>query len=320
VRLSQRSLAFWLALRAEIDLHQHGYLYLADSAERRDALWARAEVQRAWAVPVEALTTAEIAARWPDLRVDDVVGGVYCSADGYAHPYLAAQVLADRLLSLGVDVLSHEALMGATSRGRVVRTIQTAERELPVEHVIIAAGPQSAEVGAWLGVDLPIRPLRRQAVVTTPCAHIPRNLPLTIDAQTGFHFRPDGEALTLAGAGGEKPGDRDFAADPALTERLLTQAGHRLPALQARGPVTAAAVRTGHYDLTPDARPLIGRGVERDNVWCACGFSGHGFMHAPATGQSLAALLADQQPPVDLAPYQPSRFTGPELSWGASVL
>ncbi len=317
VRLSQHSLAFWLTLRDEIALHQHGYLYLAQTVERRDALWARAETQQAWGVPVSVLPTDAIHARWPDVRVDDVVGGVFCGADGYARPYQASQVLADRLLSLGVNVLSHEALIGATSGGRLVRTIQTAERELPVEHLIIAAGPQAAEVAAWLGVDLPIRPLRRQAVVTTPCVHVPRTLPLTIDADSGFHFRPDGEALTLAGAGGEQPGDRDFAPDPVLTKRLLVQAQHRLPGL---GPVEAAAVRTGHYDLTPDAKALIGRSVERDNVWCACGFSGHGFMHAPAAGQALAALLAGQAPAVDLAPYDPGRFAGQPLNWKASVL
>ena len=62
----------------------------------------------------------------------------------------------------------------------------------------------------------------------------------------------------------------------------------------------------GFYDMTPDAHPVIG--AVGDGVYAACGFSGHGFMQAPAVGAAVAAELLGESPPFDLSHYRPERF------------
>ena len=62
----------------------------------------------------------------------------------------------------------------------------------------------------------------------------------------------------------------------------------------------------GYYDMTPDAHPIIG--PVADGVYAACGFSGHGFMQAPAVGAAVAQELLGGEPAVDLTPYRLDRF------------
>ena len=58
--------------------------------------------------------------------------------------------------------------------------------------------------------------------------------------------------------------------------------------------------------MTPDAHPIIG--PVADGVYAACGFSGHGFMQAPAVGAAVARELLGAEPAIDLTPYRLDRF------------
>jgi sarcosine oxidase subunit beta len=51
----------------------------------------------------------------------------------------------------------------------------------------------------------------------------------------------------------------------------------------------------GFYDVTPDHHPILGSVDGLDGLWLAVGFSGHGFMMAPAVGRRIAAAVAGEQ-------------------------
>ena len=67
-----------------------------------------------------------------------------------------------------------------------------------------------------------------------------------------------------------------------LVEDWLGRLAKRYPS--AAG-IAVARSWAGLYDMTPDAHPVIG--WVRDGVYAACGFSGHGFMQAPAVGKAV---------------------------------
>jgi sarcosine oxidase subunit beta len=136
-----------------------------------------------------------------------------------------------------------------------------------------------------------------------PVADLPRDLPMTIEDETTFHFRRRGDTLRLAMT---EPQPR-WTADEAVDELLVADWRRRLarrypPAADA--PVVRAWA--GLYDMTPDAHPLIG--WAGDDVYVACGFSGHGFMQSPAVGNAVAHELLHREPPVELSPYRLERF------------
>ncbi|MDQ4082023.1 MAG: FAD-binding oxidoreductase, partial [Actinomycetota bacterium] len=180
---------------------------------------------------------------------------------------------------------------------------ETPVEEVEADAVVIACGPYSADVARRFGVELPIRPLCRQLIETTPVPGLPERLPMTVEADTGFHFRRRGDALVLAMVDPVPRWGFAEQVDESLVPDRLARLAHRFPpAARAH----ASRAWAGLYDMTPDAHPIIGRVA--DGIFSACGFSGHGFMQSPAVGRALAEEILGAPASIDLAPYRLDRF------------
>lgn len=276
VRLAQASVRLFQELGAPL-FEQVGYLFLATTPEGLAELERRAELQRGLGVPVEGADASLLRG----LRADDVLGAVICREDGVADPVGVTRELIRRS---GVEVREH-----------------TDARDLDADVLIVACGARSPE----LVPELPIRPLVRQLVDVGPVAGLPEDLPMTIE-ETGFHFRRVGrDRLRLAMGEPSPRWGEDEVVDETLVEDWRARLAHRYP--QAAGaPVVRAWA--GLYDMTPDAHPIIG--WVGDGVYAACGFSGHGFMQAPAVGEAVAEELFEGASSFDLTPFRPERFAG----------
>jgi len=316
IALSQLSLPIFAALGDRIGLRRHGYLYLALTEAARGDLWRRAELQRGHDVPVETLDPEEIRARFPYLRVDDVHGAAFCALDGYAMPVLVLAAYLDHARAAGAEIAEGVEVTGIRTRGGRVTGVETHAGTIAAIHVVDAAGPWARQVAALADVDVPVVPLKRQVWLSAPTAGAPATAPLTIDSDTGWHFRPREGGLLFAMPGGETPGDERLDLDPALPERMLAGARHRLPGFReelARG-------WAGLYEVTPDGHPILGTVDALAGFYLACGFSGHGLMHSPAAGLLLAALIGGEPPPVDISPLALARFGQGRLLGDGSLL
>jgi sarcosine oxidase, subunit beta len=277
VRLAQASIHFFEQLGPPYFL-QVGYLFLATTDEGVEALEERRALQNALGVPVELVDPTFVAG----LNVEDVRGAAFCATDGCGDPPAVTRWLV-------------------TESGVQLRERRNA-LDVEGEILVIACGARSAEVAAAVGVELPVRPLCRQLLETGPL-DLPESLPMTIEAETGFHFRRRGDRLVLAMADAEPRWGFEQIVDESVFDDRLARLAHRYP--------SAAGTRidrawAGLYDMTPDAHPIIGWVGE--GVYAACGFSGHGFMQSPAVGEAAAAELMGEEPPFDLAPYRLERF------------
>lgn len=277
VRLAQHSAKLFRDLGSPL-FDAVGYLFLATSDDGWEQLRARAQMQRGLGVPVEEVDSARVGG----LRTDDVAGAVACWEDGVAEPAAVTMELVRRAAERGVEVREH-----------------TDALELPHDVLVVACGATSTD----LVPELPIRPLCRQLVDVGPVPGLPRDLPMTIEDETTFHFRRRADALRLAMTEAHPRWTREQVVDDSLVEDWRTRLAHRYPPA-AEAPVLRAWA--GLYDMTPDAHPLIGWSA--DGVYVACGFSGHGFMQSPAVGSAVAHELLELDPPVDLAPYRLERF------------
>jgi glycine/D-amino acid oxidase-like deaminating enzyme len=277
VRLAQESIAFFEELGREW-FQQVGYLFVATSEEGLAALEERRELQARLGVPVERVQPSRLAG----LRADDVLGAVFCASDGVADPPALTREVVRRAAALGVEVREH-----------------TDARELERDVLVIAAGAYSG----GFGVELPIRPLVRQLLETEPIAGLPDELPMVIEAETGFHFRRRDDRLRIAMPDAEPRWGFQETVDESVFGDRLDRLAHRYPAAAGTRVSSAWA---GLYDMTPDAHPLIG--VVGDGLYAACGFSGHGFMQSPAVGRAVAEELLHGESALDLSPYRPDRF------------
>jgi len=281
VVLARESIDVFASLGAEY-FRQVGYVFLATTEEGLAGLEERRALQNELGVPVERVDPSVV----NGLTTDDVLGATCCWADGVADPPAVAREILRRAAELGVDVREN-----------------VAAEEIEHDVLVIACGPWSAELGARYGVDLPIRPLCRQLLETSPLPGLPDDLPMVVEVETGFHFRRRGDRLLLAMGDPEPRWTFDTTVDESLIPDRLERIAHRYP------PAAAATVDrswAGLYDMTPDAHPIVGRVA--DDVYAACGFSGHGFMQSPAVGRALAELIVNGESSLDLGPYSLERF------------
>ncbi|MGH7723676.1 MAG: NAD(P)/FAD-dependent oxidoreductase [Candidatus Dormibacteria bacterium] len=301
---------------ATADLRSIGYLFVASDDAQMEQLTGNVAMQRAVGLDdVRLLTPAEIAELVPQLNIEDVRGGSFCPSDGLAGPsevtsgYVAgarrhgAQVVD----GVGVDAIevTREAVTGVVAGGTRVST--------PL--VVDCAGPYAAAVAALASLAVPVKPFRRHLFLTERFA-LEREPPMTVDVRSSLYFHPEGDGLLLGMSDPAEPSSFDTSVDWSFLEHLVEHATHRLPALES------AAIKTGWaglYEVSPDNQAIVGRS-ELGGFWLCCGFSGHGFMQAPAVGRLLAAAIVGTDPEIDLGAFDPGRFARGESTPEAAVI
>lgn len=295
VRLSLHSIPFYARFEALVGApcgyKPHGYLFVASTERHLAYLRTNAARQRELGLQgVELLDRDGVLRLAPMLRGDDVLGGSYCPTDGFVDPHSVMTGFTDGALARGARLRKRTEALAIEVRDGRVRGVRTGQGVVAAEHVVIAAGAWAAPLAATAGVDLPVVPRRRMLVPTEPIAGVPERLPMVIDMGTGFHFRPEGRGLLLAWDDPTSPPCDEAVFDPAFVERILEVAAARVPAF-ADLPVNPSKGWAGLYEVSPDKHAILGAVPGVAGLWLACGFSGHGVMHAPATGRVLADLV-----------------------------
>jgi sarcosine oxidase subunit beta len=297
--------------------YQHGYMFLVTHPESWQAMQRHVALQQSLDVPTRLLTPQEVQQRVPQLIVDDVLGATLCPSDGYSDPGAMARALIAEAQAQGVTVREHAPVVGISVEHGRVQAVQTPQETIATPIVINATGAYAAFVAQLVGIsDLPVRPLRRQLYLTEPFANLPQDVPMVVDLQTGFHFRRKGDAivLTMPLPIGEEEERRSQALAPEAFALpvdedfwpvLHAETRRRCPPL-ADAPIARAW--SGLYEMTPDEHPVLGK-TEVEGFLCACGFSGHGFMHAPMAAKLLTELILDgASKTLPIEPFNIERF------------
>jgi sarcosine oxidase subunit beta len=298
-----------------------GYLFCATAEKHLAYLSANYERQAAMGLNAVRLVSAdEIRSMFPQLRGDDIIGGSFCSTDGFVDPYSAMIGLMTWATDHGAQLWKHTDVVGIERDSRGICAVETTRGRVETRTVINAAGAWAAAVGQMASIELPVEPLRRTLVPTEPFDEFPHTAPMIIDMSNGFHFRPEGLGFLLAWNDPEEtPGFRTDV-EPTFIEKILTRAANRVPGFEniAVNPKRAWA---GLYEMTPDHHPILGAVPDVPGFFLANGFSGHGVMHAPATGKILSDLvLTGRCELVDTSLLSITRFAENRLVEETSVL
>jgi len=267
-----------------------GYLFVATAPKHLEYLRANFQKQVAAGLKTASLVTREdIVKMVPQLRSDDIIGGSFCSTDGFVDPHSVMTGFTLRAVDQGATLIRDAEVTGLTLDAQGVASVETAQGSIATRTVVNAAGAWSAQIAKMAGIDLPVQPLRRMLVPTEPFDKVAHSAPMTIDMSTGFHFRPEGLGLLMAwNDPQEKPGyNTNF--DRGFVEKILTHAVNRVPVFEELE-VNPSRAWAGLYEMTPDHHPVLGASPV-GGLFFANGFSGHGVMHSPATGKILSDLI-----------------------------
>jgi sarcosine oxidase subunit beta len=310
VRMSLYSIAFFERFReilnADAEFHQCGYLFLATSPELEHQFAERIDFQRRLGVDVALLSRDEVARRWPFLRTDDVRNATWSPKDGVAGPYEVTIAFANAARAAGAAFHEGVEVFALAARDGAVTGLRAADGEYASDVVIVAAGPDTPALLRPLGVEVPITPYRRHLYMTEPFSEVPDDIPLTIDSGTGLYFRKETGGLMLGMVDKSDPPTTSLVVDEGYLEKLVEAALLRVPCLERANIMNGWA---GLYDTSPDHHAILGRANEVRGLLIAVGFSGHGFMHAPAVGATLAELAVDgRTKSVDISPLSLRRF------------
>ena len=285
-----------------------GYLVVVEAIER-SGLERNVAMQQDLGIDTNQITAADLKELAPMVSVDETEVLAWEPESGYADPYLVTASYAAQARELGAEVQMREPALGIEVSGDQVRAVLTGEGRVETPVAVVAAGPWSKREMAKLGVDLPLTTVRHQvASFTRPVNALPSH-PAVGDIAQSFSFRPDGASMTLAGFGDDEEVDLDSYNQGVEMPEVADTLGKLTRRIPAMGESYFRGGWSGLFTVTPDWHPILDRVPGIEGLYCAVGFSGHGFKMSPMIGATMAELIAGgRSTSIDISPLRYTRF------------
>jgi sarcosine oxidase subunit beta len=309
IRLSLHSLRMLDAFEAETGqpalVRKCGYVFALTRAEDAEVFRRNVALQHRLGVMTEWLSGEDVRRVAAPCAFPDAVAGTYYAPDGLADPNSVVMGYVNAARRLGATCLNDVEVIGLQAQGGKVSGVDTNRGHVATRVVVNAAGPWSALIGQMARLEIPVAPLRRQWLTTTPLPELPPTFPFVIDFAQSLYFHREGEGLLTGMSNNDERIGYDQSVDGAWELVHLEAALKRLPMLERAG---VASRWAGLYEVTPDAHPLLGP-TPLAGFYLVTGFSGHGFMHGPICGKLMAEFVLDGNAhTVDVSMLGLSRF------------
>ncbi|WP_245479687.1 GcvT family protein, partial [Hansschlegelia zhihuaiae] len=319
-RLIRYSAELYARLEAETGLatgwKQCGSITVARTPERMTQLRRMIASARAQGVEIHELSPHEAGERWPVMRTDDLLGGVWLPGDGKANPTDLTQALARGARAGGARIFEKTKVTGVDISDGRIRSVSTAQGEIACETVAICAGQWSRAFGRMCGVSIPLHSAEHFYLVTEKIEGVRPDLPVMRDPDGYIYFKEEVGGLVMGGFEPDaKPWGMDgipdnfefqlLADDHEQFEILMENALVRVPALET------ARIRTtvnGPESFTPDNNFLLGETPGVRGLFIGAGFNSAGIASAGGAGRALAEWMVAGEPTQDLWPVDIRRF------------
>ncbi|MBW4973812.1 FAD-dependent oxidoreductase [Roseovarius mucosus] len=323
-RLARYSAELYTGLEAETGVatgfRQVGSVSVALTGERLEELKRNAAMARAFGVPVEEMSPAEINARYPHLNLDGVTGGVWLPTDGQADPANIALALAKGARNRGARVQERVKVTRIARAGRRVTGVDWQGEDgsaghIACEMIVNCAGMWGHEVGRMAGTNVPLHACEHFYIVSEPIAGL-RQLPvLRVPDECAYYKEDAGKIMLGAFEPVSKPWGMKGIPESFEFDQLPEDFDHFEPILEAavnRMPMLAeAGIHTffnGPESFTPDDAYHLGLCPEMDNVWVAAGFNSIGIQSAGGAGHALSLWMDAGERPFDLGDVDVARM------------
>jgi len=296
---------------------QVGYLFLLSDDKDVEDFRKQNALQRSLGLDARLVTPQEIADIAPNVRLDDIKLGTFCHDDGLGDPAQFLQGYEHAIRQMDVDIELEAGVTAITKNGDKITGLKTAKGDISCPVVVNCAGAFAGLIGKMVGADVRVEPYRRQCVTTGELDFIPPTWPMVVDVKSGLYTHKESKGLLLGWADKSVQPSFDISIDPNYTDGILERALDRIPRLET---AEVANKWAGLYETTPDHRAIIGFEPTVAGMFHVTGFSGHGFMHAPAAGQVTAEILCGLKPSIDISSLSPQRFVAGEVPEETNVI
>ncbi|WP_297489870.1 FAD-binding oxidoreductase [Thermococcus sp.] len=328
VRLMKYSIERWEKLEEElgfdINFRQTGYLFLATSEEEVEAFKSNIRLQNRFGVPTRLIDMDEAKEIVPILNTEPFLAGAWNPKDGKANPFKTLFAYLFRAKEMGVDAREHTEVVGFEREGDEITAVKYRSKgkveRVKVDAVLNAANAWAPVINEMVGLKrdiVPIKAYKHQLIKTEPLERgqvEPLVCPPSWNDAYIIQDGEDGGVICGAGIEHEAKSLNDVEPTYDFLRGALRYALMMAPPLKYAHVIRQWA---GFYAKTPDRNPAIGKLL--NNFYIAAGFSGHGFMMAPAVAQAVAELMVKgrSKVPLDWGWYDPYRFERGELRTSA---
>ena len=290
-----------------------GYLVVVKE-EDQPGLHHNCAMQVGLGIDTMVVTEADLRDIAPMVSVSEDEAMGWEPQSGYADPYLVTSSYANAARGLGAELNLGVQSTGIEVEGDRVRAVNTPQGRIETPAVVMAAGPWSKAELARVGVDVPLVTVRHQvASLARPVDRLPLH-PAVGDIAQNFSFRPDGPRMTVMGFGEDEEADVETYNQLAGVEDMVDAKEKLVRRIPAMSNAYFRGSWAGLFTTTPDWHPVLDRAPGIDGLYCAVGFSGHGFKLSPMIGLTVAELVAQGRPSsIDISPLRFSRFEEGDL-------
>ncbi|GAC1347675.1 MAG: FAD-binding oxidoreductase [Ktedonobacteraceae bacterium] len=289
-----------------------GMLVMAHEAGAA-SLRTNVRLQQAQGVDTRIIATSEVPELAPGYSGEGVALACYEPAAGVADPIATTYCFAQRARDYGATIREGVTVTHILQQNGRVTGVRTVAGDIHASMVVLAANVWSRRLAQGIGIALPITPTRHPMLALRrpddfagrQSMHV-----VVLDITRNIYLRPDLGGITLVGS----TEDVLAASDPdhyaqGLSEEEITHfrimAGGTMPALARAVPRGGWA---GIYDDMPDYHPILDSLSDYEGLYCALGFSGHGFKLSPLVGQWMAHYILTGEKPADMEPFAFDRF------------
>ncbi len=280
-------------------IRQTGQVQLWDEAEETATARIERELRTRHGIEAQALGADDIRQMFPGIA-RDVTRGLLVPGNGHTvSPPRIVRTLAELFRAEGGTILHERALklIPEAGGGWMVMTNVGNHR---AGAVVLAAGAWSGQLLSPLGVRVPLESERGyHAMLRGPSVDL--RLPI-LHKSRAFGMTPMEEGIRVAGT--VEIAGLDAAPDERRATILHTHAQKLFPGLQSEPP----KLWMGHRPSTPDSLPVLGPVARHPGLFLCFGHSHFGMTGGPPSGKLVAHLVAGRPPPIDPAPFAPTRF------------
>jgi 4-methylaminobutanoate oxidase (formaldehyde-forming) len=296
--------------------HQCGHLHLATTAARREAQRREINFTRTLGMEKHEISPAEVARMFPLVDTAGVLSAIWSPNDGRANPVDVTMSLAAGARKRGVRIVEGCPISDFIVKNRRVQGVMTAQGPITAEVVVLAAGMWSRQLGAKIGVSVPLQAAEHYYLLTEPLAGVHRDLPVVEDPESFAYVREEGGGLLFGlfeplGANWSLngvPSDASFSTPPPDWDRMTPHLDHafkRFPAMNTAG---IRSFFCGPESFTPDGGFLVGQSPEVDGLYLATGLNSLGILSGGGVGALLAEEITTGNSSQDMTGLTPARM------------
>ncbi|MGB2897082.1 MAG: FAD-dependent oxidoreductase [Anaerolineales bacterium] len=294
-----------------------GYLFVLTQEEGVAKFKGNVAMQNRLGVSTQWLDADDVQARLPMMRFEDALAGTFHPGDGLADPNSVVMGYIQRGRQLGVTACTDVSVLDIDTSTNKIKRVITSSGSIDTQIVVDAAGPWAGLIARMVNLELPITPIRRQMLTTTPLPDLSADFPFVIDFAQSLYFHREGTGVLTGMSNPEEEPGFDQSIDGEWELVAMQAAADRMPMLEKAGRQTGWA---GLYEVTPDAHPIFGA-TPIEGFYLVGGFSGHGFMHGPIAGKLMTEIIIEgKSQTVDVSSLDLARFDENRLIFEYNVV